>query len=434
METTEKSINFLMEKYMKEITKYTGVFEILERDLQDSIHFSGYPSIIVLLSTLEEIDNNDYSKTLHHYVVNMINNINKMKSLDASLCYGIVGIAFSLRLASNQHESYKVLSNEIDNLLIRLTDKSVSNTIEEYHFKGLEEKHYDAIQGVTSNLLYLMYADDLENDNTLKLINKIIDFLLILFADVDGENVMFNFMIKNKSSNLRKEYSGGDHVNLSLSHGMAAPLLALSLSYEKGIRKSELSKVINRILSFYKNNYFIDKNGIINWEGRIKAEDINKGGKFRNYTNRASWCYGAPGICRIIYNSSIIVGNKEMTQYSLDILKDISKLPLEYLQIDTPTICHGFSGVLMIYDSMYKDTNIKEFKLFTTLLTNELLKYQNDDYKFIFYNYDFKDNKIELGKKNQNDISLLTGSTGVILSLLNTLENDDLFWKKIFYI
>lgn len=65
-------------------------------------------------------------------------------------------------------------------------------------------------------------------------------------------------------------------------------------------------------------------------------------------------------------------------------------------------------------------------------ITSEILKFADYNYKFIFRNYDYPTPfKLDSKKIFQHDIGLLTGSTGVILTLINKKYKNNDAWLKM---
>lgn len=148
--------------------------------------------------------------------------------------------------------------------------------------------------------------------------------------------------------------------------------------------------------------------------------------------NRASWCYGTPGIARVLYLASKAVGNKTCEDFAYKCLNGLTIMQVDEFMLDSPTICHGFSGVLMIADSMYKETKQENFKKLSDLICKKILSTEDQSYDFLYYNYDYSfKGKTFASKQNFEDLSLLEGATGVILALLSYTSKEDLIWKKI---
>lgn len=129
------------------------------------------------------------------------------------------------------------------------------------------------------------------------------------------------------------------------------------------------------------------------------------------------------------------MGNKICEEFAYKCLEGLTIMEVDELMLDSPTICHGFSGVLMITDSMYKETKQQKFRQFSELMCKQILTSEDRSYEFLYYNYDYSlKGEIFPSKQKFKDLSLLEGSIGVMLTLLSYMSTSDLSWKKILFV
>ena len=135
--------------------------------------------------------------------------------------------------------------------------------------------------------------------------------------------------------------------------------------------------------------------------------------------NRASWCYGSPGIARAMYLGGKAVDDEDSIILSLKAIDGLTKMNINQWRLNSPTVCHGYAGLLAVMEAMYMDTgNINYIKCINKL-ENILLNFYKEDSIFGFMNIDTKEVDNGVYKIIEEDkITLLQGSIGVILSLL----------------
>lgn len=126
------------------------------------------------------------------------------------------------------------------------------------------------------------------------------------------------------------------------------------------------------------------------WPGRIKFEDyINK--KCEIDAIRASWCYGTPGIARATYIAGKAIEDKEAINLSIKAIDGLCNMKKENWQLNSPTICHGYAGLLAVIEAMYQDESNIEYKKCINRLVEIILNFYNPNSKFGFMNIDPKD-------------------------------------------
>lgn len=406
-------VDILVDKYIKLIKNTEKIINFVENNCSGSIALDGYPSVIISIATLEKIYNIDLSDPLDIYISKLIRNINQKNRINPSLHYGITGVAYSIRIAAENHPEYIELLNKINKLFLKVTDKKLLLFNQNKQNNSISELDYDLIQGISGNMLYALHNRNNKYDD---LIKKASNIIIDLFT-LDGMKKYFA--------------QENDWINISLSHGILAPLYLLFLIFKKSEYQSDrIYNILKNSISFYRNSFYIDKYNIKNWEGEVELNSATR--KYKNNVSRVSWCYGSIGISKVLYTISKGLGLKDSMKFFYQILMNISNESLEYLINDSPTLCHGYAGSLMIYDSLSKSTEEEKFKQYRRKLMNKIKEFEYKTNEFIFKNYDYINNNIKNGKHLQDDIGLLSGTSGIILSLANTDAEEDLPWKELF--
>jgi len=109
--------------------------------------------------------------------------------------------------------------------------------------------------------------------------------------------------------------------------------------------------------------------------------------------------------------------NEVWSKKAIDVFQCSTKSLLqEDTYISDAGICHGSAGIAMIFNRMYLNTGISEFRLATDYWIKETLKLLDE----------------RMMSVSNNDNSLLTGLSGIELVLLSYLTKDSQLWDELF--
>lgn len=124
--------------------------------------------------------------------------------------------------------------------------------------------------------------------------------------------------------------------------------------------------------------------------------------------SRLAWCYGDLGISVSLYNAGLCIEDHYLIELSSYVLcKHATNILNEYSNLNDACLCHGTSGVAMIYLYMFKKTGNKLFGDAATYWIDKTISYYKQGYKF------FQNNQYE------DDYTMLNGLCGVGLALIS---------------
>lgn len=221
--------------------------------------------------------------------------------------------------------------------------------------------NFELIKGISGTTRYLMeYLDDVD---VFKMVCRITDYMIersndrvILGHSVPGWEYTPNDLEKRY---LDYEMPNGC-INYGISHGMGGPLTVLALLYDKKVAVSKIKTTIEKILFEYKKAaYYVDD--IINWPGRISVEQYLGYKTYPQKHHQVSWCYGSIGILRGMFIGAKALGDNALIDFIVDEMLKIAQLDASKLLLSSPMVCHGYTGVALIMDQMYRDTGNKIF-------------------------------------------------------------------------
>jgi len=305
-------------------------------------------------------------------------------NLSSTFSNGISGIIWMLKYLNKIG-----LLESIDELGLSRFNSLLNTRIE----KELLDKNWDFLHGALGMSLCL------GKDNNYS-INRIVNYFYE--KQVPAEN---------KSFSLDSQLHPGK-INLGLSHGITSILYFLLLGLnQKGLKRKSLlliKSIINTLLN-HEHNY--DHEGY--------AFDCFVGD---NHKSRLAWCYGDLSIAFILYKAGIVLEDESLRAKAIEIaINTTHRKTIEDTHVYDACLCHGSSGLFVLYNKFYKiigDDRFKTTANYWLLRTLEIL--ENNNYQF----YSAIHNKWE------NNISLLEGLPGVGLALISAVSDIEPTWDE----
>lgn len=312
----------------------------------------------------------------------------------ASFCNGYAGIGWLLRFL---HKENIITCSDINDVLSEI-DFIVYN-----HYLYNIQNH-DFLHGGLGMAYYLVNCDTpyktkvmesyIESLNHSKIVNSDNSCMWISDTYVNYEKI-------------------GQVYNLSLSHGMAGIIsfLLRCVQYDNFKAKSLLKQVV----LFYMNNtnpptYF---STFPKW---ITPQN-------ERTESALSWCYGDPGIGCALYKAGTVLGDSKLVKLAIQTLEKCAfRISNESSKVYEANFCHGSSSLCHINQYIYQQTQIPCFKKAAIFWLNATISKCCNGY---YAGY-------ELPDLNQysNPVSLLTGLSGVGLTLLAAIYNKFPTWNE----
>lgn len=325
-------------------------------------------------------------------------------------CTGIAGMGWILEHLK-AHDFIEVDANdrlaELDAYLYAVMTDNLSHKDYDFLHGGIGYGYYflKRYQHTKSNDLKQRYSDYLSASVT----------YLSNFAETDGETVKWTSADK---------VSGEKRYNLGLSHGIPSIVNYLSRLYVFEDFKSKTEKMlrgaIHYMLSIQSHN-LNDFSLFPNWVKKGKNQNTRE-------KSRLAWCYGDLGIGVSLWKASKALDDPVLGDTALTILKHAAgrTSPEHSLVIDAG-ICHGSYGNAQIFNRMFKETGIPEFKKAALFWISDGLK--KATYKDGYAGYK-RWNGIK--KTWTPELSVLEGISGIGLAIISYLsQNKDMLnWDE----
>jgi len=132
------------------------------------------------------------------------------------------------------------------------------------------------------------------------------------------------------------------------------------------------------------------------------------------------------GIAWALWQSGIAVNNLQWQDKAIEIMKySTLRVNWEQTLVNDCGICHGSAGVAMMFRRFYLETHEEVFRDAWIYWNNFTLHFKRFDDGLA----GFKTHELQEWK---NDFSLLTGISGIGLSILSYLRDDVQEWDELF--
>lgn len=392
---------------------------------------NGFTGNVLLYSYLDRIyPDEGWDKEAHVCLTYTINNLNSMAGLNAGLFTGLSGIAFVVNTLSKSGTRYQKLIKSLDEQIFSQIDSMLSGYFENSEF--IASRHYDVISGISGIGTYLMERADTSEEHR-HYLSKIIKALI---QKCSSGILSFRTPSEDLPPEQDQNYPDG-LVNFGLAHGIPGILAFLSLAKIEGFNEDGLDESIMMLAECIMNTSD-EENGVINWPYFIPLDKIREDREetldniemkepHKPFRTRTAWCFGTPGIARSLYLAGKAVSNEVYRDFAHKSILSILKLDDMNMNITTPIVCHGQSGLLEIMKEFWKESPVEDLKNeIHETIRKLLIKF--DSSKLLGYP--------DFGPLGQDpfDAGLLNGASGLALVLLGFLHETSMAWNRAFLI
>ncbi len=276
----------------------------------------------------------------------------------------------------------------------------------------IKSGHFDYLHGAGGIALYF-----LKRKNLLKR-----DAFLSEFVNILDEMSIKEDNICKWVSDVEVDENKYEKVyNLSLSHGITSIISILSKIYSLDINKEKTKTLLNGAVNYLLSNQQDLEKYSSYFPSTIALKD------HRGNQSRLAWCYGDLGISLALWNASQAMQNNIWEQKAIEILLHSSKRRnLQENRVFDAGLCHGTSGNAHIYNRMYFNTGIEEFKEAAVYWYNETLKMARFEDSLSGY----KVFRAEEYGGRIEEFGFLEGIAGIGLSLLAAISDINPVWDE----
>lgn len=383
----------------------------------------GYAGIALALGVSDDVTSNQSTDEIsYEYIKRCIAIIQSNPTYSFSLFSGLTGILISLKFNSKNGQRYKNIIEQLLQVITHNYKESLSISKDNLINNTVTTDDFDVMLGWSGILRVLLEFDNDLYDTELNKIIEDISLYLIELGTFTNNSKPRWFIEYAQLSDIEKETFVEGFYNNGMSHGISGVLASLSILYIKGYRFNGLESSINNIRTWLLQN-ILEHRGI-EYIPNVTVDNNT------TFNHRDAWCYGTPGVSTALFISAMTDENFYIKEKSIELFKTFLKRASEEHKLISPTICHGFAGILILCIRLIKygvsDPEIAEM---ANDIFRKLMSFYKDNESILFPDYEIIGKEIvEIHK-----IGLLEGVTGIFL-IIQSLLHDKNEWDQIFLI
>ena len=320
-----------------------------------------------------------------------------------------------LRFSSGMAGVAWMIHHLSENMLVDWDVGDIFDELDEhlYSFMITEMKsgHFDYLHGALGLALYFLRQP--RNEKYRRYIEELVAELEKIAEEGPNETLKW----ASPTFENDEEYA----YNLSLSHGMSSIILILSKTLSENMAIGEAEHIIRCGLG-YMGGQKLAEGEYISTYPPLALESMKK-----VCHSRLAWCYGDIGPGLAFYYGGNAINSDSLTHHGMEVLLDtcIRRDLKENLVYDAG-ICHGASGLALVYNILYQRTAYTQFR--------EAAVYWLDVTLSMSYHKDgiagYKAwNQPEMGGW-KNTPGLLDGTAGIGLVLMSFLCESEPGWTN----
>ena len=350
-------------------------------------------------------------------------------SIGTGLFSGLSGLAFAGWQLSREGTRYRRMLASLD-AVIAAEAMSLASRVRASN--GLSVGEFDVISGLSGIGAYLLCR---RREPALAIaIASVVDALTTHVLREQTPPAWYTPADLLYDEATRQMFPNGN-LNCGLAHGIPGVLAFLSLVRLSDRSFDRLDEAIVVIAEWIRAHRQDDAWGM-NWPTAVHLEEVSDP-KGRTVLrpgdpagapggpSRTAWCYGSPGVARALWLAGQALDRSDYRNLAIAAMDAVFRRPIPARMIDSPTFCHGVSGLLAITMRFATDTQLPVFIEESRRLVEQLLQSFRPDSLLGF-------RTIEYGGNETDQPGLLDGAAGVALVLLAAATGIEPTWDRIF--
>lgn len=255
---------------------------------------------------------------------------------------------------------------------------------------------YDAINGVAGIGRVLLAALSAGYDTAEPGLLAALETLTAMIDTQHGRRPGWWLPAGEHSSAVTVHPSGA--ATTGMAHGIAGPLSLLATAHAAGYsvagQRAALQRAAHWLLRWRTD-------AAHSWAPYVTGDELDSGTAAPIAGRRDAWCYGAPGIGRALILAGRALADPRLITAGEAAIASLSDRPADLWDVEGPTVCHGYAGVLQSVTTSQGGT--------ADSAAAAVAKAFNPRLTFTFHHLD---NGVP-----SDEPGLLTGSAGVALAL-----------------
>ena len=324
------------------------------------------------------------------------------------------GVAAAGRALSRNASRYRKLVGALDSALADIGSAGARAVIHAGDH-GVLVSTYDVIGGLTGIGRQLLDGHDTSRNALREVLAAMVGLAAV---DADGVPHWHTPVWAMSGGFLPAAYPDG-HLNLGLAHGVPGPLALMSLAVTAGIEVPGQREAIHRTADAVLKARLVD-----DWGVTFPIAAAFGDGAQSPAPGRNAWCYGSPGVARSLWLAGVAVDRDDLRDLAVETMLAVGRRPPAARRIDSPTLCHGTAGLVVIMVRFAADTRRAEFVGAAGDLVSLLLEEFEPGSTFGYRNLEPSGTRID-------HPGLLDGAAGVALALLAAAAPVEPSWDQV---
>jgi hypothetical protein len=394
------------EKAIHNIIEVITTKLINEDSSKDPSLFSGILGKSIYFSSLNKYNKNNQFDNKLLEPIEVWDLFLKTGNVPKSFSAGVYGYIFYLSyLCKNEF----LEKEDIEDITNQLISWSVN-----FSLKEMEQDHFDYLHGSLGLVVALSQIGDISNNlSTEDYITKITSLLETKQSFLNENSILWKSRHHINTSTFI--------FNLGLAHGSPSVVNVLLILLEHSEYPQLIKQLILKGINGILEQEYLDKDNTSLFPTHVNTESMEKMGP-----SRMAWCYGDLGIAITLIKSGLSLNNKEWINKGIEIgMHTISRINLEENNIIDSGLCHGMSGIALIYSRLYNYTDVNEFKVCAMYWYEKTIESAFDKKGRLKYKtWDEMDGCFKF------DTGFLEGISGIGLSLISSISDEEPTWDN----
>jgi hypothetical protein len=359
----------------------------------------------------------DWARIGHDYLSYATQAMDRVERVPLGLFSGLAGLAFAVRTLSPDGR-YRPLLESLD---LKVCGHALAQAAALDGRHGVAVSEFDAISGSSGIAAYLLTRGGHPPGDVA--LQAILDSFVTLTGEIDAVPHWYTPFDLLAGEGMQEHYPHGN-LNCGLAHGVPGPLVVMALALEAGLPIEGLADAVGRTADWLVRHRSADAYGP-NWPTVVPHEPGGRVDADRLDSSRAGWCYGAPGIARALWLAGRALHDRALGDVAIEAMAAVYRRPVAERRIDSPTFCHGITGLLAVTLRFAHDTKLPLFVDAAGALTEQVVDLYQPD-RLLGYCC------IEPDGTHVDQPGLLDGAPGVACALLAAATTVEPVWDRLF--
>lgn len=350
---------------------------------------------------------------------------NNAKFRSAALFGGLSQLGMAAELTARHISGGTKLLDALDSALNAEAFNMVARVKQSATDGTLRFADYDLISGLTGVAVYLVTR---ASQGTTP---PSLEAVLQTLVDLASTNQRGLFKLVTPKEGITGFYSTRSNfphgmINCGMAHGLTGVLAVLSIATILGYEVPGIRTGVRTLAEWLKANADYET-GIARWPAAVAVTEDGNLASTSGATMDA-WCYGSLGILSALLLAGKALSADLYIEFATSTLCEILKERILRPDLNmSPTICHGLSGVLLVVLKFYKETQSKYLKEAAIVIFDQIISKFDAQHQYGFRDIDHNGSAVD-------DPQLLTGASGVALTLLAAVDPDNSHWTRMLLI